>query len=44
MNSTTSGETLGRRLEQYLGKHWGENVEVRDLTRIPGGASREIYS
>ena len=43
MNTAISGETLGRRLEQYLGQHWGENVEVRDLTRIPGGASRETY-
>lgn len=43
MNAPASGEALGRRLEHYLGTHWGEAVTVRDLTRIPGGASRETY-
>jgi aminoglycoside phosphotransferase (APT) family kinase protein len=43
MNSAASGEPLGQRLERYLCKHWGENVAVRDLSRIPGGASRETY-
>jgi aminoglycoside phosphotransferase (APT) family kinase protein len=43
MNAPASGEALGRRLEQYLGTHWGETVAVRDLSRIPGGASRETY-
>lgn len=43
MNAPASSEALGGRLEHYLGTHWGETVTVRDLTRIPGGASRETY-
>ena len=38
-----AGETLGQRLERYLARHWGDDVRVRDLSRIPGGASRETY-
>ena len=32
-----------QQLEQYLSKLWGDDVTVRDLSRIPGGASRETY-
>ena len=31
---------LGQRLEAYLSEFWGETVKVRELARIPGGASR----
>jgi aminoglycoside phosphotransferase (APT) family kinase protein len=41
MNS--AGETLAQLLERYLAGHWGDDVRVRDLSRIPGGASRETY-
>ena len=35
--------TLAERLAAYLTRTWGAAVEVRDLSRIPGGASRETY-
>jgi aminoglycoside phosphotransferase (APT) family kinase protein len=43
MNVPVAGESLGQRLEQYLSRLWGDAVTVRDLARIPGGASRETY-
>src|SRR5262245_42722729 len=38
-----AGEALGTRLERYLAALWNAEVKVRDLARIPGGASRETY-
>ena len=38
-----SGDNLGRRLERYLSSLWSEEVRVVNLSRIPGGASRETY-
>jgi len=35
--------TLSDRLEAYLTRLWGEPARVIDLSRIPGGASRETY-
>lgn len=35
--------TLVERLEAYLTRHFGAPTTVRDLSRIPGGASRETY-
>jgi len=35
--------TLTERLEAYLTRHFGALTTVRDLSRIPGGASRETY-
>ena len=35
--------TLAERLEAYLTRHFGSPTQVRDLSRIPGGASRETY-
>lgn len=35
--------TLADQLAAYLSRTWGEPVAVRDLHRIPGGASRETY-
>ena len=35
--------SLAERLEAYLSRVWGEAVTVVDLSRIPGGASRETY-
>ena len=35
--------SLTERLEAYLSRVWGEAVAVSDLSRIPGGASRETY-
>src|ERR1700704_2367892 len=43
MSPAGAGETLGQLLERYLAEHWGNDVRVRDLSRIPGGASRETY-
>ena len=43
MTTPGAGETLGQQLEQYLSRLWGGAVTVRDLARIPGGASRETY-
>ncbi len=37
------GSSLGSRLEQYLSSLWHDEVRVRNLSRIPGGASRETY-
>jgi aminoglycoside phosphotransferase (APT) family kinase protein len=37
------GDGLGRRLEQYLSSLWSDDVRVANLSRIPGGASRETY-
>ena len=34
---------LAERLEAYLTRTWGQPVTVADLSRIPGGASRETY-
>lgn len=41
--SASAGEALGTRLEQYLARLWNAEVRVRNLARIPGGASRETY-
>jgi aminoglycoside phosphotransferase (APT) family kinase protein len=35
--------SLSERLEAYLSRLWETPVSVADLTRIPGGASRETY-
>jgi aminoglycoside phosphotransferase (APT) family kinase protein len=35
--------SLGERLEAYLTRIWNRPVAVADLSRIPGGASRETY-
>ena len=35
--------TLKERLEAYLSRVWSAPVGVADLSRIPGGASRETY-
>lgn len=35
--------SLASQLEGYLSEHWGQPVTVEDLSRIPGGASRETY-
>jgi len=43
MTSAVSGEGLGRRLEQYLSSLWSDDVRITNLSRIPGGASRETY-
>ncbi len=43
MSPVDPGNGLGGRLEQYLSSLWGEAVRVRNLFRIPGGASRETY-
>jgi aminoglycoside phosphotransferase (APT) family kinase protein len=43
MTSPDGGESLKHRLEQYLSTLWGDAVTVRELARIPGGASRETY-
>lgn len=34
---------LSERLERYLTRHWGSEVTIDNLSRIPGGASRETY-
>lgn len=34
---------LTERLETYLTRLWGKPAKVHDLSRIPGGASRETY-
>ncbi len=36
-------DELTRRLSDYLTEKWSASVEIRDLSRIPGGASRETY-
>jgi aminoglycoside phosphotransferase (APT) family kinase protein len=43
MTSGGVAESLARQLERYLSKTWAGPVRVRDLARIPGGASRETY-
>lgn len=35
--------SLADDLAAYLGRVWGQAVAVEDLSRIPGGASRETY-
>ena len=35
--------SLADQLQSYLGRLWGRAVQVENLTRIPGGASRETY-
>ncbi len=34
---------IGPRIEAYLSRLWNTPVVIRDLARIPGGASRETY-
>ena len=43
MTVLAATEPLGRRLEAYLSNLWDGTVKVRELARIPGGASRETY-
>ena len=43
MSAAGAGEALSQRLERYLAGLWGDDVRVHDLSRIPGGASRETY-
>ena len=43
MSSTVAGEALSQRLAQHLSKLWAVDVRVSELSRIPGGASRETY-
>jgi aminoglycoside phosphotransferase (APT) family kinase protein len=43
MMSAGAAEPLAQQLERYLSRVWAEEVRVRDLARIPGGASRETY-
>jgi aminoglycoside phosphotransferase (APT) family kinase protein len=43
MTSAGAATPLAQQLERYLAKTWGGDVKVRDLARIPGGASRETY-
>ena len=35
--------SLTRQLEAYLGRIWEQPVQVDNMSRIPGGASRETY-
>jgi aminoglycoside phosphotransferase (APT) family kinase protein len=37
-------DELAERLAVRLGEIWGDSVEVADLRRLPGGASRETWS
>ena len=43
MTTPDRGDSLGGRLEQYLSSLWNEPVRIANLSRIPGGASRETY-
>jgi aminoglycoside phosphotransferase (APT) family kinase protein len=43
MTPAGEGSALSERLARYLSKLWNGDVVVRDLSRIPGGASRETY-
>lgn len=43
MTAADSGDSLGRRLERYLSALWNDQVCVANVSRIPGGASRETY-
>ena len=43
MSAAGASEALSQRLERYLAGLWGDDVRVHDLSRIPGGASRETY-
>lgn len=43
MSSTVASDPLELRLARYLSQRWGKEVAVRELSRIPGGASRETY-
>jgi len=36
-------DELNSRLSDYLTEKWSSSVDIRDLSRIPGGASRETY-
>src|SRR5262245_28570229 len=40
----TADADLSHGLERYLSKFWDTAVSIRNLQRIPGGASRETYS
>ena len=39
----TQYETLAGQLGSYLAGQWQQTVSVKEITRIPGGASRETY-
>jgi aminoglycoside phosphotransferase (APT) family kinase protein len=41
---SAEGVSIGEALAAYLTAFWGASVTVENLTRIPGGASRETYS
>jgi len=43
MTAADSGDSLGSRLERYLSGLWDDEVCVANVSRIPGGASRETY-
>jgi aminoglycoside phosphotransferase (APT) family kinase protein len=43
MSSGDASGSLGARLEQFLSQLWNDKVQVQNLARIPGGASRETY-
>ena len=43
MSSAAAEDGLELGLERYLSKLWGAGVQIKNLQRIPGGASRETY-
>ena len=43
MSSLGSGDSLCTRLEQFLSTLWNDKIRVHNLSRIPGGVSRETY-
>jgi aminoglycoside phosphotransferase (APT) family kinase protein len=43
MTPADASDSLGTRLEGFLSSLWGDEVQVHNLARIPGGASRETY-
>ena len=43
MTPADASDSLGARLEQLLSSLWNDKVQVQNLARIPGGASRETY-
>jgi aminoglycoside phosphotransferase (APT) family kinase protein len=42
--SASGGERRSARLGEIVGRALGEEVEVEDLTRLPGGASKETWT
>ncbi|XOV84469.1 MAG: phosphotransferase family protein [bacterium] len=39
----TTVERTGQLIAAYLGKHWHSDCVLKDITQIPGGASRQTY-